>query len=88
MITSDSDKKDITLSERIDQSFQPVVDWLNVVLFWDPFAAMGLHDPIIYDEQGNPMLDEAGQPLTTRIPFIVMWLIFGALIFTVVMSVC
>jgi len=78
--------EDLTLSQHIDEAFQPVVEWLNVVLFWDPFAAVGLHDPVIYDESGNPILGEDGQPLETKIPFIVMWLIFGAVIFTVMMK--
>jgi AGCS family alanine or glycine:cation symporter len=78
--------EDLTLSQHIDEAFQPVVEWLNVVLFWDPFAAVGLHDPVIYDESGNPVLGEDGQPLETKIPFIVMWLIFGAIIFTVMMK--
>jgi len=82
---TNQDTEDLTLSQHIDQAFQPIVDEMNVILFWDPFAAMGLHDPVIYDDQGNPVLDENGQPVTTRIPFIVIWLIFGAVIFTVVM---
>ena len=78
--------EDRTLSQHIDQAFQPVVDWLNVILFWDPFAAVGLHDPVIYDDNGNPILGEDGEPLETKIPFIVIWLIIGAIIFTVMMK--
>jgi AGCS family alanine or glycine:cation symporter len=77
---------DLTLSERIDDAFKPVVDWLTDVLFWDPFAIMGLHDPVIYDEAGHPILDENGEPMKTNIPFIVIWLILGAVTFTIVMK--
>lgn len=76
---------DLTLSQHIDQAFQPIVDEMNVILFWDPFAAMGLHDPVIYGEDGQPLLGEDGEPLTARIPFIVIWLILGAITFTIVM---
>ena len=78
--------KDITFSDRIDMAFQPIVDGMTVILFWDPFAAMGLYDPVIYDESGNPYLDEDGEPITTDIPFIVIWLILGAVVFTVSMK--
>ena len=78
-------QSDMTLSQRIDATFQPIVDWLDGVLFWDPFAAMGFHDPVIYDDAGNPVLDENGVPQETKIPFIVIWLILGAVTFTVVM---
>ncbi len=77
---------DQTLSQTIDNAFRPIVDWLTDVLFWDPFAAIGIYDPVIYDETGNPILDENGEPATQPIPFIVVWLIFGAIAFTVVMK--
>lgn len=78
-------KAELTLSDRIDGAFKPVVDWMASVLFWDPFAAVGLHDPVIYDEGGHEILDEEGEPLTANVPFIVMWLIFGAITFTIIM---
>ncbi len=77
--------QNLTVSQRIDNAFTPIVDALNVVLFWDPFAAMGLYDPIIYDEQGKPVLGKNGKPLKTKIPLVVVWLIFGALMFTFVL---
>jgi AGCS family alanine or glycine:cation symporter len=77
---------ELTLSQRIDQAFQPIVEEMNVILFWDPFAAMGLHDPIIYGEDGKPLIGKNGKPLRTKIPFIVIWLILGAITFTVVMK--
>lgn len=77
--------QELTVSQRIDQAFQPIVDWLDAILFWDPFSSLGLHDPVIYDEAGNPVLDENGEPLKTKIPFIVLWLVFGAVTFTIFM---
>jgi len=82
---SSPDKNEVTLSERIDGAFRPVVDWLSSVLFWDPFAAVGMHDPVIYAEDGQPVLDDTDQPLTSNVPFIVIWLIFGAITFTIIM---
>lgn len=77
---------DITVSERIDAAFKPVVDALGSLLFWDPFAAMGIYDPIVYDEMGNPVLDENGVPQKSSVPLVVVWLIFGAVTFTVIMK--
>jgi len=77
--------QNLTVSQRIDNAFTPIVDGLTVVLFWDPFAAMGLYDPVIYDDQGKPILGPNGKPLKTKIPLVVVWLIFGALMFTFVL---
>ncbi|HEY9113693.1 MAG TPA: alanine/glycine:cation symporter family protein [Bacteroidales bacterium] len=76
-------KKEMTVSEKIDAAFKPVVDGLGNLLFWDPFAAMGLHDPLIYDEMGNPVMDKNGKPLKSSVPLVVVWLILGALTFTI-----
>jgi len=55
------------------------------VLNWDPFSAVGIHDPVIRDEHGTPITNEKGQIRTSPIPFIVVWLICGAIFFTVFM---
>lgn len=78
-------EQELTLSQQIDKAFTPVVDFMNSVLFWDPFAYTGLHDPIVYNEYGEPFLDGDGEPVTSNIPFIVVWLIFGAVVFTIFM---
>jgi len=77
--------QDMTLSQEIDESFRPVVDFMTKILFWDPFSATGLHDPVAYDETGKPLLDKEGRPIEHGVPFIVVWLIFGAITFTIVM---
>ncbi|MCB0824378.1 MAG: alanine:cation symporter family protein [Bacteroidales bacterium] len=74
-----------TLSETIDQAFTPVVDWLYTILFWDPLSELGLYDPRVFDENGKPVLDENGQQQESHIPLVVMWLIFGAVFFTIFM---
>ena len=72
-----------TLSERINDAFVPIVRAMASVLNWDPFSAAGIHDPVIRDEQGTPITNEEGQIRTSPIPFIVVWLICGAIFFTI-----
>ena len=81
----ETQRSELTVSERIDQAFRPAVDVINSILFWDPFTAMGIYDPVVYDEFGQPILDSEGNPLESRLPLIVFWLIFGAITFTIVM---
>lgn len=77
---------DKTLSERINDKFTPVVEFMSKILFWDPFASMGLYDNKIYDENGKVILDSKGNPAITKIPLVVIWLIIGALFFTLYMK--
>lgn len=37
-----------SIAEHFNGSFKPIVDALGSVLFWDPFAALGIYDPIVY----------------------------------------
>ncbi|MCF8297397.1 MAG: alanine:cation symporter family protein [Saprospiraceae bacterium] len=74
------------LGTRINDAFVPIVNGLGSVLFLDPFSKSGIYDPVIYNEDGKPMLDNKGNPLTSPIPFIVVWLILGALFFTIFMK--
>ena len=76
---------DLTLSDRIDRAFTPVVEVMNSILFWDPFTFAGIWDPQVYDENGQPILDRHGEPVHSNLPFIVVWLIFGAVTFTIMM---
>lgn len=52
------------MNEAINQFFQPIVAFLDRILFWDPFALAGIE-------------------LAVKIPFIIIWLIVGAVFFTV-----
>lgn len=83
--TSELPDTDLTLSQKIDKAFTPIVEGLGVVLFWDPFETVGLHDPVIYNEQGNPILNSDGTEKESKIPLVVIWLIFGAVTFTVLL---
>jgi len=51
------------MNEAVNGIFKPLVDFLNTILFWDPFELLGIQ-------------------LETKIPFIIIWLILAAFIFT------
>lgn len=82
------------LGKQIRIFFKPVVDATSAVMFWDPFAALGIYDPTMRDENGEPImqrneegelvLDEDGNPKPekTTFPIVVIWLISIALFFT------
>jgi len=76
-------KETESISARIDKAFKPIVDKMGELLFWDPVQASGLYDPVIKDEKGNPVLDEEGNKREAHIPLVVLWLIFGAITFTI-----
>jgi len=69
-------------AEKINGWFHPLVQKLSTWLFWDPFAALGIYDPVIYDEKNEPLLHPNKDVRTKMIPLIVIWLIAGALLFT------
>ena len=37
-----------SITETFNSNVQPAVDFLGNILFWDPFAAVGLYDPVVY----------------------------------------
>jgi len=75
-----------SFSEKINEAFEPAVELMGKVLFWDPFTAYGLYDPVVYQENGQPFLDEDGKPVEKHIPIVVFWLIMGAVYFTIRMK--
>lgn len=72
----------VLVSDKINHFVEPVVNSLSVVLFWDPFAALGLYDPVMRNKDGTPVLNKEGKPVTRRFPFVVFWLISGAIFCT------
>jgi alanine or glycine:cation symporter, AGCS family len=64
-----------TISERINDRFEPVVKSMEQFLFYDPLKAMKLYDPAVRDESGKVVKEN-------HIPIIILWLIFGAVFFT------
>lgn len=73
-------------SEKINAWFAPIVDHIGSVLMFDPFAFLNLYDNIIYGEDGLPKTKPNGDVNTMRIPFIVIWLVLGAIFFTIKMG--
>lgn len=71
-----------TISSYINEAFTPFVDQLSAVLFWDPFAASGVYDPQVYDENGRIVTDESGSPVQAPLKLIVVWLMAGGLFYT------
>lgn len=71
-----------TFSNQINDAFEPVVAALETFLFWDPFDATGLREPIVLDDNGKVIMQD-GKPKEQKIPMIVIWLMIGAVFFTI-----
>ncbi|MCR1026624.1 amino acid carrier protein [Cellulophaga baltica] len=59
VVVTDSDGKTVTkvftveadaITEIFNGTMTPAVNALGSVLFWDPFAALGLYDPVVYSD--------------------------------------
>ena len=74
------------VAEGFNSTFAPIVTAVSTVIFWDPFNAMGLYDNKVYNDDGSVARFPNGDVRTKSIPFIVIWLIFGALFFTLRMG--
>jgi AGCS family alanine or glycine:cation symporter len=74
------------VAEGFNSTFAPIVTAVANVIFWDPFYAMGLYDNRVYNDDGTVARHPNGDERTKAIPFIVIWLIFGALFFTLRMG--
>lgn len=74
------------INEKLNAWMKPVVDKIGSFIFFDPFAFIGIYDPVIKDELGNPLLNPNGSPVKNQFPFIVLWLVVGATFFTIYMK--
>ncbi|MDB4061118.1 alanine:cation symporter family protein [Vicingaceae bacterium] len=76
-----------SFEEGINSAFVPIVGAMSDFLFWDPFSFIGIYDPVVYESNGvDPVLHPNGDKKTKGIPFIVVWLILGAIFFTLRMK--
>jgi len=41
----------ISITEVFNSKVQPAVDFLGGILFWDPFAELGIYDPVVYSDE-------------------------------------
>ncbi|MDR6301185.1 amino acid carrier protein [Mesonia maritima] len=60
VVITDANQNTITKSYRIEAEsitenfngfFAPIVENMGAILFWDPFAALGIYDPVVYAEE-------------------------------------
>lgn len=72
-----------TFGERMNEAFIPVVNSMKEVIFFDPFQLLGFHEAVAKDSHGNVIKQADGSPVSTRVPFIVLWLVAGAVYFTI-----
>jgi len=84
--SSQTEQPKQTYAEKINAAFEPLVAALASVLFWDPFATLGIYDPIIYDETGSPVIINGEPAKAPPIALVVVWLIIGATFFTIFMK--
>lgn len=75
-----------SVQEKINNAFIPVVSFLDKVIFWDPFYAIGLYDNVLREDNGTALTNANGTNKTTKIPIVVVWLVLGAIFFTVRMK--
>jgi AGCS family alanine or glycine:cation symporter len=54
----------ISFSDTLNKLFDPLLNLMDTILFWDPFQALGIE-------------------LGSKVPIIIIWLIFGAIFFTI-----
>ncbi len=71
-----------SIEEKLNSFFIPVVNALSSVLLWDPFAAIGIYDPVVYQDNGQPLLNPNGDPVTQDCWLVVVLLIVAAAWFT------
>lgn len=41
------------MTEHFNGIFAPIVQSMGAILFWDPFSALGLYDPVVYSERSR-----------------------------------
>jgi len=75
-----------SFQEDINNAFIPVVSFLDKIIFWDPFYSLGLYDNIIRNSSGEILKNANGTNKTTKIPIVVVWLVLGAIFFTIRMK--
>jgi len=72
--------------EKINAFFSPAVSFMSSWLMADIFAMTHLYDPTLHDNEGNVLHHPNGDPQKMKIPFVVVWLVLGALYFTIRMK--
>lgn len=73
----------ISVPEKLSSAFAPVVGFMDTYFFFDPFHALGLYDNRVKNDDGVVLLNPNGTEQTIKLPFMVIWLILGAIFFTI-----
>lgn len=71
-----------SIPESLSASFAPIVGFMDKYFFFDPFYAVGLYDNRVTDQNGTVLLNPNGTEKTIKLPFMVIWLMLGAVFFT------
>jgi len=62
------------ITEIVNSKVQPAVDFLGGILFWDPFAATGIYDPVVYTNEKE--IPVPGWNATTNTTYVLKsWLV-------------
>ncbi|MGB3591653.1 MAG: alanine/glycine:cation symporter family protein [Nonlabens sp.] len=69
--------------EIMSAAFAPIVGFMDKYFFFDPFHAIGLYDNRVRDLDGELVHNPNGTIKTIKMPFMVIWLILGAVFFTI-----
>lgn len=72
----------VSVPEQMSAAFAPIVGFMDKYFFFDPFHAIGLYDNKVTDDNGDVVLNPNGTIKTIKLPFMVIWLILGAVFFT------
>lgn len=74
------------ITEKFNGFFVPLVADVADVLFYDLFSAIGIYDPVVYNDAGKAVKNPNGTVQKKNIPFIVVWLVIGSIFFTLRMG--
>lgn len=75
-----------SLNEKFNSALTPAVDFIGTFVMADIFALMQIYDPTMRDKSGEILRHPNGDPKKTKIPIIVLWLVVGAVFFTIRMG--
>lgn len=73
----------VSVPEKMSAAFAPIVGFMDKYFFFDPFHSIGLYDNKVKDANGDVVLNPNGTVKTIKLPFMVIWLILGAIFFTI-----
>ncbi len=75
-----------SLNEKFNSALVPIVGFMAKFVMADIFAELHIYDPTLHNGNGEILRYPNGDPRKMNIPFIVVWLVIGALFFTIYMG--